>query len=1066
MRPLSLAFLLLLVAVASAGGESPRDRLLRDVTTRATRDGGELRERLSVSDLVLLYGDEAKVAGISRRELVDVYERAYESGVEGRTWLQRLRPHGGWIVVLLSVIALFFHETLKSLGARVWRKLKQMLYGRLARTRLYQFFALARYREKLSHTYKRVEVPFLPEPLAMAEIYVPLLLKDSAKSDPIEAVECLGKYRRIMVTGNPGAGKSMLVKSLAYRYSVAGGAGRAEVPVLVELHRTNDMARPLEELIADTFARNGFRGASEFVSAALISGGLTLLFDGLDEVATTLRGNVIRQIRDLLHQYPDCRVVITSRGAVYEGELAGAVDATFGIADFNDQQVRRFLDAWPHHLPVQHVMEKLGERPHIMALARTPLLLTIVAFLYSKKGFDLPRSRAEFYNQALDVLLNSWQRGHHRYHAHDKRALLEALALRNHELATANPAIDRRTLTERDVLRQIQRHLQAIGLRSEKPRDFLDEIIERSGILARIDGGTRCQFAHLTLQEFLAASALLDDPGKLLSHYDADRDVWREVVTLWCGLAQDSTSLILEIEKRDPLLAFACLGDAHHVDERVAARIVGSFQARFESESQDDSVVPYFAAAASEESAQGGRTLAFLGKLLASPRETTRRKAATVLAQTNSRAAATVLAANARGNLEAQEALGSMADVALGAIVASDSIPTRTKLGLFYSIGTPLAAERLVSHFWTSEDAISRWAAAYLIAMLPHVGVPAALDTMGYRPHEHQASWVWEPFAAAEGSSLAAIINRAAYVILTDPEDLPEVKLDERVAMALLVQQRLRDSVWSYQLSESRTLEELQRLRTRLTGRPPARDETYQYSVFVALLSDLENGKDIAAVDEVLAILLAKNPRLHALLRRVKPDLRGSLAARLLRYPQPDLDDWRNVRKPVDYRFNRGVHLGTVLLLMLGAFATGALGLYTAGHVMAAGLGALAVLAVGAAMLFRPDSREDDLLMGLTVLVTGPLVSLKEVFVALRKGAGIVALGWLVGFALTVAVDLAALALLYSALSLAARYLSWTNAGTTFGGLTIIALLLWYLGKRRNRAARNPLHGLLQLDTI
>jgi len=1061
MRRLSLAFLLLLVAVASGGGESPRDRLLREVTTRATRDGGELREHSSVSDLVLLYGDEAKAAGINTRELVDAYEHAYESGVAGRTWLQRLRPHGGWIVVLLSVIALFFHETLKSLGARARQKLKQMLYVRLSRTRLYQRFALARYREKLSRTYKRVEVPFLPEPLAMADIYVPLLLKDSAHSDSVEAVECLGKYRRIMVTGNPGAGKSMLVKSLAYRYSVAGGAGRTEVPVLVELHRTNDMTRPLEELIADTFARNGFRGASEFVSATLAGGRLTLLLDGLDEVATTLRGNVIRQIRDLLHQYPDCRVVITSRGAVYEGELAGSVDATFGIADFNDQQVRRFLDSWPHHLPVQHVMEKLGERPHIMALARTPLLLTIVAFLYSKKGFDLPRSRAEFYNQALDVLLNSWQRGHNRYHAHDKRILLEALALHNHEQAAANPIIDRRTLVERDVLRQIQRHLQEIGLRSEKPRDFLDEIIERSGILARIDGGTRCQFAHLTLQEFLAASGLLDDPGKLLSHYDADRDVWREVVTLWCGLAQDSTPLILEIEKRDPLLAFACLGDAHHVDERVAARIVGSFQARFESESQDDSVVPYFAAAASEESAQGGRTLAFLGKLLTSPRETTRRKAATVLAQTNSRAAATVLAANARANLEAQEALGTMADVALGAIVASDTIPMRTKLGLLYSIGTPLAAERLVSHFWTSEDKASRWAAAYLIAMLPHVGVPAALDAMGYRPHERQASWVWEPFAAAEGSSLAAIVNRAAYIILTDPEDLPEVKLDERVAMALLVQQRLRDSLWSFQLSDSQTLEEFQRLFTRLTGQPPARN----YAVFSDLLFALENVKDIAAIDEALNTLLAKNPRLHALLRRVRPELRGSLAARLLRYPQPDLNDWRNVRKPVDYRFNRGVHLGTVLLLTLGAFATGALGLYTAGHGMAAGLGALAVLAVGAAMLFRPDSREDDFLTGLTVMFAGPFFSLKEVSVALRTGKGIVALGWLVGFTLAVAVDLAALGLLYSALSLAARHLTWTNAGITFGGLTIIALLLWYLGKRRNRAARNPLHGLLQLDT-
>lgn len=1064
MRRLSLAFLLVLIVAASAGGENPRDRLLRDVTARATRDGGELRERASVSDLVLLYGDEAKAAGVSTRELVDAYERAYEAGIERRTWLQRLRPHGGWIAVLLSVIALFFHETLKSLGARTWRKLKRLLYGRLARTRLYQHFALARYRERLSRTYKQVEVPFLPEPLAMANIYVPLLLKDSPKSEPVEAVECLEKHRRIMVTGNPGAGKSMLVKSLAYRYSVAGGAAQAEVPVLVELHRTNDMTGKLEDLIADTFARNGFPGAAEFVSATLNSGSLMLLLDGLDEVGTTLRGKIIDQIIDLLKQYRDCRVVITSRAAVYDNELKESVDATFGIVDFNHQQVRRFLDAWPHSLPVQHVMEKLGERPHIMALARTPLLLTIVAFLYSKKGFDLPPSRAEFYSQALDVLLNRWQRRHNRYQAHHKRALLEALALRNYELATANPAIDHRTLAERDVLRQLQRHLPAIGLRGEKPRDFLGEIIERSGLLVRTEAA-RYQFAHLTLQEFLAASALLDDPGKLLSHYDADRGVWREVVMLWCGLAHDSTPLILEIEKRDPLLAFACLADARHVDEQVGARIVASFQEKFESESQDDSVVPYFAAAASEESAQGGQTLAFLGKLLASPKETTRRKAATVLAQTNSRAAATVLAANARTNLEAQEALGSMADVALGAIVASDTIPPRTKLGLLYSIGTPLAAERLVSYFWNDETGVGRWAAAYLLAMLGNVGVPAALDAMQNQPHEREASWVWEPFAAAERSSLAAIVNRAAYVVLTNPEDLPEVKLDDRVATALLVHLRLKASLRSVRVSESLTIEQIEQLRTVLTG-PPTIQLTTTFDIFDQLLQDLEKAKDTAAVDEVLWVLLEKQRGLHALLQRVRPELRGALAVRLLRNPQPEIEDWRNIRKPIDYQFSRGAHLGAVLLLTLAVLVIGVFDLYTAGHVIAAGFSALVLCVVGAVMLLRPDKREDDFLVGLTIVVIGSLVSFREAFAALARGQKAAALGWLAGFTVAVVLDLLAVGLLYSALAWTARHLTWIYAGATFGGLTVIARLLWYLGKRKNREARNPLHGLLQLDAM
>ena len=79
----------------------------------------------------------------------------------------------------------------------------------------------------------------------------------------------------------------------------------------------------------------------------------------------------------------------------------------------------------------------------------------------------------------------------------------------------------------------------------------LDEIVQRSGLMLAIDGGTRYQFTHLTLQEYFAARALEAKQDELLDFYRATPDAWREVVRTLRDAAQFQ-DLVLQ---RDPLAA-------------------------------------------------------------------------------------------------------------------------------------------------------------------------------------------------------------------------------------------------------------------------------------------------------------------------------------------------------------------------------------------------------------------------------------------------------------------------------------------------------------------------------
>jgi hypothetical protein len=549
----------------------------------------------------------------------------------------------------------------------------------------------------------------------------------------------------------------------------------ATVPILLELHRLDGSPRSLRQHLVDALARSGFPRADAFVDRALNAGELLLLFDGLDEVGTNERPRVARAIRDLLNRYQDCHAVFTCRNAVYQHEFDAVADRSLEIVEFSDRQIRSFLSAWepdmPAHKSKDQLVHTLYDRPRIMALARNPLLLSIIAYLYTDTEYVLPHSRAEFYQRATDLLLDHWHRERNRYQARDKALILQHLALFN-QTRRSGGGEDGHSIDYRGILAEIGHLLPDLNLDpDEDARPLLDEIVERSGLLLAIDGGARYQFAHLTLQEFFAANALRQDPGRLLASFGDDADAWREPIKLWCGLAEDSTAVIDAIHQRFPVIAFEALADARKLEPRLAEQIIEGFEQRLIAGKADEDALRAFAAVASDQRPRGREVFAFLQRVLAADGdERARTDAARALSLSNLPQAAEALGGHYGESADLRSALLRMGELAVPVLAARATAGGLDAVTDLAGIGTPGAARVLAPLLWSDQapDALSSVAALSLMGMLTDHEVEQALRRFPLSAQQRAAeslAWVWEPFDEPDGSALPIIAGRIAWVI-------------------------------------------------------------------------------------------------------------------------------------------------------------------------------------------------------------------------------------------------------------------------------------------------------------
>jgi WD40 repeat protein len=195
---------------------------------------------------------------------------------------------------------------------------------------------------------------------------------------------------RLVVLGEPGAGKSVLVLMLTVGLIESRAAGSA-VPVLVSVSSWDPIQEDLDDWLVASLAATYYNGERTVPLELLRSGLLLPVLDGVDEIPETSRRAVVQGIHKVIRD--DRPIVLTCRSTEYRELILGGSPAlssapAIEVDPIAPADLAHFLgrQQWPAGVDWQPVLADLEARPDgPVALAlSTPLSVSLAVLVYQR----------------------------------------------------------------------------------------------------------------------------------------------------------------------------------------------------------------------------------------------------------------------------------------------------------------------------------------------------------------------------------------------------------------------------------------------------------------------------------------------------------------------------------------------------------------------------------------------------------------------------------------------------------------------------------------------------------
>ncbi|HEV2745998.1 MAG TPA: NACHT domain-containing protein [Allosphingosinicella sp.] len=292
----------------------------------------------------------------------------------------------------------------------------------------------------------------------------------------------------LVVIAGPGFGKTTLVNAIA-RNAAQGGLLPAIIPVIDLADSRLAIADYLSEKVNREFdVRVDWRAAAD-------AGSLVLLLDGLDEVSSQRRTQILKRFDTYRVTHPGVRWLMTVRDAA---ALAPPADATMvELAPLQDEDLKSYVDFYRPGEPgiAEALRARIDSRPDLAALVRIPIFLALMLVLHLENE-DLTRS------DLLEIYLGT---------------LFRPQSFRNIEVDAIDTSVLRR-IAERAAFEALE--TDSIGVdhklfdrcvRDIAPNLSADDVREalvKRGVLRR--AAIRLPFAFPILQEYLGSAELLE----------------------------------------------------------------------------------------------------------------------------------------------------------------------------------------------------------------------------------------------------------------------------------------------------------------------------------------------------------------------------------------------------------------------------------------------------------------------------------------------------------------------------------------------------------------------------
>lgn len=373
-----------------------------------------------------------------------------------------------------------------------------------------------------------------------------------------EAITALWDCHRGVVVGDPGAGKTTILRMMAYRVALEewervqqGDIGPYEPRTLPIFVRLNALRKgyTLAELIAEQLARiTGLDTLALEDVQALLKGQRTtlpddpttvrllLLLDGLNEVEFDLQRDVLAWFYNLGR---DHRLIVSTR-TDYARFLPRFLNM-YLVDPLGDEEIRAFLERYVGHRNSATLYEQITANAPLYELARSPLLLFMLTQIAGEAtGFKLPSDHAQLYHLFTEQLLarieeewwNIFGRSKARIKLDVSRVALTRLAItmQRERLATLNVRRCFWLIKEAAYLQSAQGSVQ----------DIFEGLLF-SGLIRLTPNRKAVEFMHQAVREFYAALHLVmfDEPIELYLDNEDALAHWQGTAALYLGLHPD-----------------------------------------------------------------------------------------------------------------------------------------------------------------------------------------------------------------------------------------------------------------------------------------------------------------------------------------------------------------------------------------------------------------------------------------------------------------------------------------------------------------------------------------------
>jgi len=359
------------------------------------------------------------------------------------------------------------------------------------------------------------------EPQELHTFYIPVGLESSnlkIKTANLRAV--LSHNTKSIISGTAGSGKSILLKHLLLNSL----KDKKQVPIFLELRDNNLNDSGLLECIYGALDCFGLHIEPKFIEKAFASGQFILFLDGLDEITFEKRTKIIKEIDNLIKEFPRTSIVLTTRPDNIIAELQ-----TFSIFQTlpltKEQSIalveKLHADDLIKSKFINDLKGVLFEK-HSSFLSN-PLLLTIMLLTYGYST-DIPNKLSVFYNQAFEAL---FQR-HDTMKGAYKRVRETQLDIQDFSKVLSIFCIqtydDRKMhFSKQEALSYLDKAKEVINLNFNSDA-FLNDLLQSVGIL--IEDGLFITFAHRSFQEYFTAKFIVNSDStmkmRLLVKYQAE----------------------------------------------------------------------------------------------------------------------------------------------------------------------------------------------------------------------------------------------------------------------------------------------------------------------------------------------------------------------------------------------------------------------------------------------------------------------------------------------------------------------------------------------------------------